>query len=440
MIPSPVSSYRRFLAYFVPLALQGVAQSLTYPLVAMVASRGPGGPLNLAGLAQSQTVFGVLWTLGIGLITAGMVFGKTREGFARCVRINNIILLALVGIYGILMLPPVSHFLFGRLLGLPLLIEQPAKVTFMASLPLTVLFFLRNPYHIAMFNNNATGRAFGATLGRILLTLLLAPLFCAFNAVGPIWAVVCLTLPVALEVIMSRILALPYIRRLECGSGTLPGYTEILVFALTLSVGGLFLSLSGVMVGAFIARAANPEHMLPVFYMVLGVVGPMASGAMRLQALTITYYGQSERLNRQLFKFSLAVGMVMGVLPLLLLLPGLVEWYYVTLQKLDPVDLPLIHSTAWLLVLVPFAVALRAFSEGKAAWCKKPVTVLTGQAVYLAVVAVTAFFVLNAGMSGNLLGALSLLLANLAAAGMILFSLHWERRGGLPVPPVEVES
>ncbi len=440
MTSSAPSSYRRFLAYFVPLALQGIAQSLTYPLVAMVASRGPGGPLNLAGLAQSQTICGVLWTLGVGLITAGMVFGKTREGFARCVRINNAILLAMVGVYGILMLPPVSHFLFGRLLGLPPLIEQPARVTFLVSLPLMILFFLRNPYHIAMFNNNATGRAFGATVGRILLTLLLSPLFCALDAVGPIWAVVCLTLPVALELIMSRILALPYIRKIEYGSGTPPGYTEILVFALTLSVGGLFLSLSGFMVGAFMARAADPEHMLPVYYMVLGVVGPVASGAMRLQALTITYFGQSERINRGLFKFSLAAGMVMGVLPLFLLLPGMVEWYYVGLQKLDPVDLPLIHSTAWLLVLFPFTVALRAYSEGKAAWFKKPVTVLTGQAVFLAVVAVTAFFFLNVGMPGNLLGALSLLLANLAAAGMILFSLHWERRGGLPVPSVKVES
>ena len=38
--------YRKFLAYFLPLALQAMAQSLTYPLVAMIASRGPGGAVN----------------------------------------------------------------------------------------------------------------------------------------------------------------------------------------------------------------------------------------------------------------------------------------------------------------------------------------------------------------------------------------------------------
>ena len=42
--------------FFIPLAIQAISQALSYPLVAMVASRGAGGPLNLAGLAQSNTL------------------------------------------------------------------------------------------------------------------------------------------------------------------------------------------------------------------------------------------------------------------------------------------------------------------------------------------------------------------------------------------------
>ena len=73
-----MSAYARF---FAPLALQAASQGLTYPLVAMVASRGPGGPLNLAGLAQSNTLMYMLGTFGFGLVTAGMVFGRTRKGY-----------------------------------------------------------------------------------------------------------------------------------------------------------------------------------------------------------------------------------------------------------------------------------------------------------------------------------------------------------------------
>ena len=57
-----MSAYTRF---FSPLALQAASQGLTYPL------REIGGPLNLAGLAQSNTLVYLLGTLGFGLITAG---------------------------------------------------------------------------------------------------------------------------------------------------------------------------------------------------------------------------------------------------------------------------------------------------------------------------------------------------------------------------------
>ena len=52
---NPVSHWK-LARFFIPLAIQAASQALSYPLVAMVASRGPGGPLNLAGLAQSTTV------------------------------------------------------------------------------------------------------------------------------------------------------------------------------------------------------------------------------------------------------------------------------------------------------------------------------------------------------------------------------------------------
>ena len=44
---------------------------------------------------------------------------------------------------------------------------------------------------------------------RIILTALLSPLFCVLGLVGPIWAVVCLTIPVALEALVSGVLAAP---------------------------------------------------------------------------------------------------------------------------------------------------------------------------------------------------------------------------------------
>src|SRR5512137_3134965 len=79
---------RRLTRFFIPLAVQAASQSLCYPLVAMVASRGSGGPLDLAGLAQSNTVLFFLGIFAISLVPTGMVFARTREGYRRFYRIT----------------------------------------------------------------------------------------------------------------------------------------------------------------------------------------------------------------------------------------------------------------------------------------------------------------------------------------------------------------
>ena len=71
------------------------------------------------------------------------------------------------------------------------------------------------------------------------------------------------------------------------------------------------------------------------------------------------------------------------MLPLIFILPGLAEFYYVKLQKLNLADLDLVRMTAVSLIFFPLSVAIRAQSEGLAAWLKKPTTVLTGHGMFM---------------------------------------------------------
>ncbi|MGD8713079.1 MAG: hypothetical protein PVG70_00935 [Desulfobacterales bacterium] len=52
---NPVSNWK-LTPFFIPLAIQAASRAFSYPLVAMVTSRGTGEPLHLAGLEQSTTV------------------------------------------------------------------------------------------------------------------------------------------------------------------------------------------------------------------------------------------------------------------------------------------------------------------------------------------------------------------------------------------------
>jgi hypothetical protein len=410
--------------FFVPLAIQAISQALSYPLVAMVASRGPGGPLNLAGLAQAINVMFFLGMIGISLVTTGMVYAKTREGYAKFREVTLLISLVVISIQGLLCIPAMSHLMFGKIIGLPSSIENPAKLTLLISIPLQFLFLLRMPYFVLMYNGKATGKASLATIGRIILTAVLSPIFCFSGLVGPMWAIVCLTLPVALEVITSRILAGPLLKNLKPCTGPAPGAKEIILFSLPLSIGGYFLSISALILGAFIARAPDPERILPIYYLALGLANPVAFAATRLQTIVLAFPPESHRDNLTL-RFSIIAGACLGLLPLVFILPWLIELYYVKLQRLAITDLSLVRMTALSLVLFPFSVAIRAQSEGLSAWQKKPMTVLAGHASFLLIVIVSGLTLLFVGTPGYFIGATGLILGSLTSSAIMRLFLGW---------------
>ena len=423
---------RQLTRFFIPLAVQAASQALSYPLVAMVASRGLGGPLNLAGLAQSNAVMFFLGMFNFAYITTGMVYATSREGYQKFRGIVLMTGLLVIGVQAALCIPFVAHLLFGNLIGLPPSIEGPAKITLLVSIPLQFLFFLRTPYLVTMYVGKATGKASIATVGRIVLTAILSPVFCFMGLVGPIWAVICLTLPVALECLIARIFAQPFLRDLESSAGVPPRAGEIFFFNLPLSIGGYFLSASAIILGAFIARAPDPERVLPICYLALGLASPVAFAATRIQTAVLAFPPQSRK-DRLTFRFSLGAGAVLGLLPLIFILPGLIELYYVKLQKLMLPDMPLVRITAMALIFYPFSVAIRAQSEGLAAWFKKPTTVLAGHAIFMGTIIVCGFLSIFLGAPGYVICAVGLTLGSLASSATMRVLLNWAKEKAIPV-------
>jgi hypothetical protein len=413
---------RRLTRFFVPLAVQAASQSLCYPLVAMVATRGIGGPLDLAGLAQSNTVLFFLGMFAISLVPAGMVFARTREGYRQFYRLSICAGACATVAQALLCLPSVSHLVFGQLIGLPPSIESPARISLLASIPLQMLFFSRIPYFVVMYIGQASGVASVATIGRVTLTAALSPLFCLCNLVGPVWAVVALTLPVGLELIISWAFAQPFLKNQPPAQGARPRLRELLGFILPLTVGGYFLTLATVVLAGIMARAPEPERMLPVYYLALGLASPVAFGATRMQTIVLAF-PPADRFQRQTLRFATVAGAFLGILPLSFILPGLDHLYYVQLQNLNPADLPWVRETAAVLTLFPLAVALRAQSEGLATWLKKPLIVLLGHGVFLITASLAGAIALSLGVTGCLIGAASLPLGSLASSATMRIAL-----------------
>jgi hypothetical protein len=419
-------STRKLIAYFVPLALQAASQSLSYPLIAMVASHGPGGALALAGVAQSNIIMFLVATLGSGVVTAGMVFGKTKAGFAQFRAINNLLSMVMVVVQTLMCIPFVGRLVFGTLLGLPPSIQEPAMQAFPLTVLLNVLFNARNPYQVLLYNNGAPGRASTATFVRIGVTLALSPMFCSWGLVGPRWAMVCQTIPVGLEVLVSWWYSRPFADSLAEDVVAPPTKGRLLSFTMPLSLGGFLMTLSAMILGAIIARSGSPEHMLPVYYLAVGIANPAAYAASRVQNVMITFPPRSPADN-QVFRFSIAAGAMLSFVPLLFVLPGIADWYYISVQKLPAEDLSLVTTTALLLVVFPFTVALRCHREGLAALERRTPTILAGDFAYIAALAVCSSAFLALRIPGNVIGPLVIGCSNLASLGILVLLLR-ERR------------
>jgi hypothetical protein len=419
-------STRKLVAYYVPLALQAASQSLSYPLIAMVAAHGPGGALNLAGVAQSNIIMFLIATLGSGLVTAGMVFGKTRTGYARFVTINQVLSLATAVIQALICIPFVGNLLFHTLLGLPASIQTPATEAFPLTILLNLLFYARNPYQVLLYNNGAAGRASTATFLRIGVTLALSPLFCSWGLVGPRWSMVCQAIPVGLETLVSWWYSRPFAAALPDDVGAPPTGRRILLFTLPLSLGGFLMTLSGMILGAVIARSGSPEHMLPAYYLAAGIANPAAYAASRVQNVVISFPPRGYD-DGQVFRFSVAAGTIMSFIPLIFILPGLADWYYISVQRLPSADLPLVTTTALLFIGFPITVSLRCHREGLAALDHRTPTILAGDFAYIAALAVTSFACLAMRIPGNIIGPLVVACSNLASVGILVLLLR-ERR------------
>ena len=438
MTDASAPSYRHLTAFFIPLALQSASQSLTYPLVAMVASHGPGGTLNLAGVAQSNIVMFLVGAAGAGLVTAGMVYGKSRLGFSRFFAVNNLMAVIAALVQAAICIPAVGHGVFGALLGLPPSIEGPARQAFPLTILLNVLFFARNPYEVLLLNNGASGRVSAATFARIALTLALAPLFVRAGLVGPRWAVVCQSIPVGVEVAVAWYFSRPFASVFPQVDDNVLKRRAIIWFNLPLSLGGFLMTLSGMLLGAVIARSNQPERMLPAYYLAVGLANPMAYAATRLQNVVLRFPPRS-RTDRLTRRFALRAGAIVSFVPLVFLLPALSHWYYVSLQRLAPADLSLVTVSALLLVGYPFTSGLRAHWEGLAALARRTSTILAGNIAFVAALAITAPTCLALKVSGNMIGPIALVISNLAGLGALVL-LQSLPEGPGPVEVIDVHE
>ena len=411
--------------FYIPLAIQALSQSLTYPLVASIVSHGHLGSDELAAFSQGQSLLSLMGAIGMGLITTGMVFARTKSGMANYGRL----VMRIAAVVGVLQfiacMPPFNNFFFSRILGLNDELAEIARWATFLGIPLQFAFFLRNKHVVQLYNEKRSDLANIATLMRILVTACLSPIFVRLGMTGFFWGSVALTLPVFGEACLSKLFAKPYMDALTDDSGEIASVGKQLRFTIPLSFGGILMSLSAFMVAVFISRAESPETSLAIHYIIMGVINPLGFAAIRMQSVVIAFppaiYGK-----RRVATFAVCAGLLLSSCSIFMQIPQVAQWYFGNVQNLPPEHVALAQNAMLLIGLLPLVQSLRGHAEGLAAIKRRPNAILAGQAVYLATMVLALFVLLSTGaLPGYLMGAAAIHLAAFMALVTVRAGLVW---------------
>ena len=410
----------RAARFYVPLLVQAFSQSLTYPLVGAIASRGQFGVDELTAFSQGQIAMFFLGAIGGGLVPTGMVYARTLKGYLNFRRLNAYMMVALVALQLALALGPLGEWIFETLFKLPSALASIARWTMAAGAVMQAGFFLRNVPLVALFNARAGVEATNATFARIGFTFLCSIAFPALELVGAAWALAALTLGVLLELLLTWLFARPYVR--ELAHGRVVSVSRQFTFTLPLSLGSALLACSPVILAAFVGRSLNATDMLGVHYVTLGIANPVSYAALRMQPVSIQFPPEYPG-DRRLLKFAVFAGLMLGLIPLLFGTPLLGSWYYGTCQNISGKMLPTALLMSALYAPITIIHAVRGRIEGIAAWREKPRAIMAGQIAYFITLGISAAILLAIGAPGWVVAMGAIYLAPIATTASIYASL-----------------
>ncbi len=388
----------RILLFYLPLVVLAVSQSLTYPLVASIVSHGPLGDQEFTSYAIGQQVLFLIGSLGFGLITTGMMFGKSMSGLRNFLKMNQGIALTTALLQLLVCLPGIDRLVFGIILGLEGETLRIARNSLFFCIPMQYIFFVRNPYLSILYNAKRSGLTNYATLVRIALAIFFAWLFPKIGWVGWGWGVIANTIPAFVETVLTWYLARPFIRALpETIAEDPPApWRRQLAYTIPLTAGGLLLSASTFMISVFFARTASPALFLPVHLFVVGIVNPISFSALRMQTVTVAFRPSTWPERRRIIEFAVCVGVVLGFVPLLFSsLHDAAHWYFCSVQSLPEWSLWMARRTMALAAIFPIIFAMRGFTEGYGAIRYRTDAVMHGQTAYFLALVGTLFLCLQ---------------------------------------------
>jgi hypothetical protein len=393
---------KRILLFWLPLESTWLMMAMESSLISAIIARMAEPKFNLAAYGVAFSFILVIEAPILMIISASTALVQDRDSYLKLRRFTMVLIGLITLVMGIILLPPVFHFLAHQLIHLP---ERVAELTYQAvliSIPVPWAIGTRRFNQGILIRHNRTRSVAMGTAIRLTSLITFGLCFYHFSNLNGASVGACiLTGAVLLETVSSRIMAGPIIRKLlkEADPSSTNkkehlSYGAIFTFYLPLALTSLLGLGVQPAVTFFVGKSRMAIESLAVLPVIHGLVFIFMSCGLSFHEASIALMGNRSQHFKELRNFALGLG---GITIVLLACIGFTPLSHVWFRSvsglseeltqfaLTPVKILAIMPGLWMFLTFQRSILVNARHTGPITWATGLELTLVILALYIGI-------------------------------------------------------
>ncbi|MBI3762695.1 MAG: hypothetical protein HY260_12670 [Chloroflexi bacterium] len=381
---SPALSQWRIAAFWLPLAASWLLMTLEGPFVNGTMARLSDPALMIAAFGITLSLSITIESPVIMLLATATALARDRQSYLKIRRFTIDLMVLTTALTALIGWTPLYDIVVRQAMGIPTAIADAALPGLRIMLLWSAAIAWRRFKQGVMIRHNATRLVGYGTIVRLVGSAGTAAALGLWGKLPGVWLGACaLMVGVIAEAVFAHFAAAPVVARVT-SSAVRMGEVELTYNALVryhapLAATTLLLLLGQPIVGAALARTAQPELALAAWPVTYGLVLIFRSPGAALPEAVIALLGGKDTV-RPVRRFGLMVGLISSGLLAILAFTPLANFYLTRLIGITPDLARIVAPGVQLSLLIPWLMAVQGWQRGRLMNRKvtAPITVAMG--------------------------------------------------------------
>ncbi len=364
-----VLSYRRIIAFWIPLAVMWLIMAVEQPAVTAVIARMSEPAVNLAAFGVVFAIALVAESPIIQMLSAATALTGNRWDYGMLLKLLHILAISLTILHLIIGLTPAYDVIVGGLLDVPDNVLEASRWPFVVMAPFSAAVGYRRFWQGTLIRHGKTWIVPISIVIRLMLVAgILAMGFFWWDVSGAMLGAIAIAGGVIIAAVvagvLNRIAVLPHLPEPREDEERL-GWHGLLQFYVPLSLTTVVFLMARPVLTFGIARSQLPELSLAVWPVLNGFLFLFNSIALSYQETAIALLKQNPENRDRLGRFTHMLAVGLSGLMLVAAVTPLRELWFRGVSGLTPDLLELVPLPLLVLTLVPALVTLKSWSRSR---------------------------------------------------------------------------